>query len=354
MNKKSLAFDAAPTNAPVLAANFTIALEPAATKQRWLNDDSVLAVLRFGEHTAINRGNPREVSIALPALRRRDDPDLIEVWHSVAPIARGSDAGITYASNGAVLFGHLLIEETGEGQLSAATRGAYLDILRLLDRAGYPRLLRMWNYFSAINRDVDGLERYRAFCVGRHEAFGARGFEEHRLAAASAVGSLAPGLLIYFIAARESGLPVENPRQVSAYHYPDCYAPKSPLFSRAILKPWRAGAHLYVSGTASIVGHSTRHFDNTLEQFRETARNLEAIIATANRLRPPALKSSPLKSLAQLSHLKIYLRDANDLPLLDAEVGRVFGSAMPRIYLLAEICRRELLLEIDAFYAEAA
>jgi len=27
---------------------------------------------------------------------------------------------------------------------------------------------------------------------------------------------------------------------------------------------------------------------------------------------------------------------------------------MPRIYLLAEICRRELLLEIDAFYAEAA
>ncbi len=36
---------------------------------------------------------------------------------------------------------------------------------------GCPHLLRLWNYFSDINEDSDGLERYRHFNVGRQQAF---------------------------------------------------------------------------------------------------------------------------------------------------------------------------------------
>ena len=40
-------------------------------------------------------------------------------------------------------------------------------------------------------------------------------------------------------------------------------------------------------------------------------------------------------------------------PELDREVSRLFGD-IPRVYLLADICRSALLLEIDASYSEGS
>jgi chorismate lyase/3-hydroxybenzoate synthase len=154
-------------------------------------------------------------------------------------------------------------------------------------------------------------------------------------------------LLLYFLAASKPGMPIENPRQVSAFRYPKVYAPRHPLFSRAMLKQWDAGTHLYISGTASVVGHRTCHVGDTLEQLRETARNLEAIVSRTHELQPLALKSA-----AQLSLAKVYVRRAEDLFRIQSEFDRLFSPALPRTYLLADICRSDLLLEIDAFYCE--
>lgn len=317
-----------------------------ASADRWLRDDSVLALIRFGTHTEIKLEDPRQISIGLPPLGPQR---FVEVWRTHLPIVRRREGDLCYATDGEILFGSLLVEESTGGDLTQAAREGYSKILGLVERLGYRHLVRLWNYFPDINLEVEALERYRAFCVGRYEALAASGYEKHRLAAASAIGTHAPGLLLYFVAGRHAGTPIENPRQVSAFRYPKRYSPRHPLFSRAMLKRWNAGTHLYISGTASVVGHRTCHAGDILEQLRETARNIGAIVSKANELQPIGLTSP-----GQLSLAKIYLRRAEDLFRVQAEIDRLFSPAMPRTYLLADICRTGLLLEIDAFYSEPA
>lgn len=318
---------------------------PAAHAERWLADDRVIALFRFRDRTAVSAEDPREISIALPPL---GPEDLVEVWRTPEPCKRGRAGDLFHATDGEMLFGHLLIDESGAGGIASAARAAYGHVLRTIQALGYPSLVRIWNYFPEINVETDGLERYRAFCVGRHDALTAAGLDDERLAAASAIGTHAPGLLIYFIAAKDPPNPVENPRQVSAYRYPPQYGPRSPLFSRAAVKRWTAGTHFYISGTASVVGHRTCHEGDHLEQLRETFRNIEALIGHAR-----AAESLRIDSPRELKQLKIYVREPPHAELED-EVARLFGESMSRVYLLADICRAGLLLEIDGFYSEDA
>jgi chorismate lyase/3-hydroxybenzoate synthase len=328
------------------APGLDISYATETSADRWLRDDSVVALIRFGTRTEISAEDPRQISIGLPPLGPQR---YVEVWRTRLPVIRGREHDLYYAMDGEILFGALLITENGDGNLESAARTGYSRILKLTQSLGYNHLVRLWNYFPDINLEVNGLERYRAFCVGRYDAFSGSGYRRQRLAAASAIGTHAPGLLLYFLAASQPGTPIENPRQVSAFRYPKVYSPRHPLFSRAMLKPWNAGTHLYVSGTASVVGHRTCHVGDTLEQLRETARNMEAIVSRANELQPIALRA-----LAQLSHVKIYVRRAEDLFRIQSEFDRVFSPALPRTYLLADICRSDLLLEMDAFYCEPA
>jgi chorismate lyase / 3-hydroxybenzoate synthase len=331
---------------PHSAPGLDIFYAAESSAERWLRDDSVVALIRFGARTGISAEDPRQISIGLPPLGPQR---YVEVWRTRLPVIRGREHDLYYAMDGEILFGALLIAENGNGNLESASRAGYSRVLTLTQSLGYKHLVRLWNYFPDINLEVNGLERYRAFCVGRYDAFSASGYRRERLAAASAIGTHAPGVLLYFLASPQPGTPIENPRQVSAYRYPKVYSPRHPLFSRAMLKRWNAGTHLYVSGTASVVGHRTCHVGDTLEQLRETARNMEAIVSRVNEL-----QATPLKVLGQLSHVKIYVRRAEDLFRIQSEFDRLFSPAVPRTYLLADICRSDLLLEMDAFYCEPA
>ena len=140
--------------------------------------------------------------------------------------------------------------------LQAASAEAYRRIFRLLDAQGLPHLWRVWNCLSDINAETHGLERYRQFNIGRQDAF----LDSHRGAtgnvpAASAIGLAGGPLSVAFLAGATPALAVENPRQVSAYLYPADYGPRSPTFSRAVRATLSGQAALFVSGTASIVGH---------------------------------------------------------------------------------------------------
>ena len=85
-------------------------------------------------------------------------------------------------------------------------------------------------------------------------------------------------------AARVPGTPVENPRQVSAYRYPRQYGPQAPSFARAMLPPSQA-MPLLLSGTASVVGHESKHHDCVESQLAETFANFDSLIAAARALR---------------------------------------------------------------------
>jgi chorismate lyase / 3-hydroxybenzoate synthase len=283
-----------------------------------------------------------------PALRvvmhQCGEPSLVEVWTSASPVTCGRSGLIVHSANEEILFGAIDIEVSpDEPQFEDLVNDAYRQIFDLMESQGYPHLIRVWNYFPQINHESVGLENYQRFCRGRAVAFQARyGEFLYRLPSASAVGSHGGGVCIYFIASRSIGHHRENPRQVSAYHYPPQYGPRSPSFARATLKRWGDEGLLFISGTASIVGHESRHVGDIGAQVDETLRNIEALIGTT-----AAEEGVPFSGLRDLSHLKVYLREAVFLPEVQSRLNAAFGADPQSIYLEGDICRSDLLVEIE-------
>ena len=276
---------------------------------------------------------------------------LYEVWSSGRPAESGQHQRVRFRRSEEMLFGCITLAEAdfaapahAPSSLHAATAQAYAEICATLEAQQYPHLLRVWNYLPDINRDSQGTERYRQFNSARQCALQACGrAQSGSVPAASALGATSDSpVVVYFLAGRSAPVFVENPRQVSAYHYPRQYGTHSPLFSRAALLRQPQSLTLFVSGTASIVGHRSLHIGNTARQTRETLTNIEALLSEANRVTRGA--HFELDSLAY----KVYVRRPEDLALIQSELAATLGSQAQVIYLQADICRQDLLVEIEA------
>jgi len=83
------------------------------------------------------------------------------------------------------------------------------------------------------------------------------------------------------------------------------------------------------------------HPGNVLGQCRETMDNIAAVVAEANR----RCRSAPFRQ-DELSY-RVYFRHAGDFAAIRNLLAPLVGGAEV-IYLQADICRRDLLLEIEA------
>jgi chorismate lyase/3-hydroxybenzoate synthase len=261
-----------------------------------------------------------------------------EVWESASPTTPIARRSVRGAHNGEVMFGFL---SSPAAELESAARAMYDEVIQTAREGGYPHLVRLWNHLDGINREEDGMERYKRFCIGRAEAFAAHGYANGDLPAASGVGMTAPGLAIAFLASRTPASHVENPRQVSAYDYPACYAPRSPSFARATVAQWGAAAMIFVSGTSSVVGHETMHAGNVGAQLEETIRNLDEVIGAA------AARAGKSARFADSATAKLYVRRSADADAVIAVV-RAVAPETSILVVESDICRRDLLLEIEA------
>jgi len=272
-----------------------------------------------------------------------DSPAFHEVWRVDSVPLAGTSEGIQWRRAGDLLFGVIELAETpGGAGLRALSEQAYAGIFRLLDAQGLPHLWRVWNYMADINGSADGLERYRQFNLGRAEAFlqGARSVVG-RVPAACALGLAGGPLSIAFLAGPTPALPIENPRQVSAYHYPAAYGPRSPTFSRAALVYPPGQELLFISGTASIVGHQSVHPGDVVAQTGESMDNVAVVLEQANQR-----SRSGGHALDALSY-RVYIRHAADAPRVLAVMTERVGAA-PVVCVLADVCRAELLVEVEA------
>lgn len=298
-------------------------------------------------------GAPLELMPHLPqahlrkGLLGKGDGPVVELWQGRQE-ARSEMIGVTHCRhNGEVLFATVSTDVAGDSDdaLGAATYRAYRSLLDALQACGYPHFVRVWNSIPDINKDDNGLERYRRFNLGRYKAY-----QESQLPtavgapAACALGSFGGPLVLYCLASKTPPEPIENPRQTSAYQYPQQYGPRAPSFSRAAL--WRGEGDdsdvLFISGTASIVGHQTRHHGNVAAQAHETLTNLQAIAGEAI--------SRDTRDLATLSDLwlKAYIRHPSDAPAVRQVLAGHGLDADSVLYLQADICRADLLVEIEA------
>jgi chorismate lyase/3-hydroxybenzoate synthase len=322
---------------------FSATFASVSSTRELLDDPLVLALIEFGAAASQGDGDPRRIAVGLPQL---GPSPLVEVWRSATPVVSGTYGQVSYSSNEQVLFGHISVDEKDFSGVEEATMRAYESILPVAPEMGFPHYLRIWNYIPDINGEEDGVERYKCFCTGRHIALEEFAFSERGLPAASGVGSVSDKILIYFLAARDAGVQVENPRQVSAFHYPPQYGPKSPAFSRAMVKQWDTGKHLYISGTASIIGHESQHADNLLPQLTESLQNMSTLVKSAE-----TQHGVDIHTLAELSQIKVYVRDGQDHGVIRSHIDEQLGVGVPAIYLGGDLCRKNLLVEVEGLYA---
>jgi chorismate lyase / 3-hydroxybenzoate synthase len=296
----------------------------------WLDRRGTLAVIGFGD-VAVET-DPRCLRVPLAPV---DGAAPLEHWGVDAPVEHGDDDGVRWAAGAGWRYVAIELDESRYAGLENASEHAYR---RLLDHIGAQRerhLQRVWNYLYAINEGEGDAERYRRFCVGRLRVMDARKVE--RYPAASAIGHHGPrGLLqVYALCAAAPGRALENPRQVSAWRYPRVYGPASPSFARAMCLPDGA---LAISGTAAVVGHASHHEGDVRAQTEEAFANLHAL-----------LEGAGLPAFDARSPLKIYVRHREDAGAVRAVLARHLDPAVPRLLLHGDICRRELLAEIDGF-----
>ncbi|ROR83485.1 chorismatase, FkbO/Hyg5 family [Plantibacter flavus] len=258
----------------------------------------------------------------------------IETWHAtgnVTVVIRGS---VAVAHDGQQLVCAGFVPR--HGRWADAIRQAYAQGIALADELGYANIFRMWNMIGHINEtNQDGLEVYRDFCVGRAEAFDVRKMIDG-VPSATGIGSRGDGISFYFLATRSGRITnLENPNQVPAFEYPDDYGPRPPSFARA--STIDGADKLFISGTASILGHRTMHVGNIEKQLETTRDNLQALLRA----------SEDDERGWQLEHVKVYVRHSRDLETVRRFVEQNLPTPTPPVYMNVAICRSDLLVEIE-------
>jgi chorismate lyase/3-hydroxybenzoate synthase len=105
----------------------------------------------------------------------------------------------------------------------------------------------------------------------------------------------------------------------------------------------RAGEQLLISGTAAVVGHASRHDDDLAAQIDETLENLRSLLGEAG----------DRNGLGARSLLKAYLRHPADAAAFAAALHARVPALGGLLLLAGDICRSELLMEIDGVHALA-
>jgi chorismate lyase/3-hydroxybenzoate synthase len=307
----------------------------------WLeHDDDVLAVFEFGR-TPLDSVDSRHVPVALPQLGQKK---LVEVWQCDGPIKTGRWDLLRFAQGEQLTMGHIALDLRVHDDMRQVSRKAYDILQSFLQQSPHQWPLKIWNYVPDINRGSGDDELYRQFCLGRAEAVLIDPGDRPPLPAATAIGAPAgeAALQVYFLAASLPGLDVENPRQVSAWRYPRQYGPKSPLFSRGTILRLNGSQQFLISGTASVLGHQTHHENQVANQLSESLRNVSSLLDEGHRLMGDARASLDSDGI-----LKVYVRNPDHLELIRRTLDNEAPAEIPRIYLQGDICRENLLTEID-------
>lgn len=294
-----------------------------------LADSRALAVFGYGD-AAPELDDPRYLRVALAPIDA--DVGVYECWRVDGDVSSGRDGALRWSAGAGWLFAAL----DGCGDTTARAQQTYAELGAFLRARPPCHVQRLWNYLGDINRGDDDNERYKAFCVGRLRGMGSLFVDGYPAATAIGHRDDVDRLQMYCVATQKSGERVENPRQISAWRYPRQYGPTPPSFARAMLMPRRDA--LAISGTASIVGHESQHEGDLSAQLHETLANIRTLLRGADMD----------EALDERAILKAYVRHQEHV----AEVQSFLDAHAPqaqRLVLIGDICRRELLVEIDGW-----
>jgi enamine deaminase RidA (YjgF/YER057c/UK114 family) len=247
------------------------------------------------------------------------------------------------------------------------SQGVYQQTGEVLERmkaelgraeSGFEHVVRTWFYLAAITETEAGAQRYKELNRARADFY--RGIEfrctldepniPHGIYPASTgIGMRGTGLVAGCLALQTKRadaflLPLENPQQTPAYAYHPRFSPQSPKFSRGVALVLGDCITTWVSGTASVVHSVSLHPGDIQRQTEQTIDNIERLIAPENFAFHGIRNAGAC--LSDFAKIRVYLKRAEDFSQCRAICEKRFGS-VPAIYAMADVCRPELLVEIE-------
>jgi enamine deaminase RidA (YjgF/YER057c/UK114 family) len=248
--------------------------------------------------------------------------------------------------------GGLASPESAPRDTAAQATAAFARMASILRREGmdFGDVLRQWNYIEGV-LEGGGEERrgYQVFNDVRSIAYGPSRFPAG-YPAATGIGQAAGGVILAFIALSAPPdvriAPLTNPKQVDAHRYSEEVLVGSPLgekaaraspkFERGKLVASGAEQVVFVSGTAAIQGERSVDPGDVAAQTRTSIENVAL-------LRPGA----------RLVQLRVYVKRPEDVPVVRGICEEAYGS-VPSLYVRADVCREELLVEIEGMMVAPA
>ena len=234
---------------------------------------------------------------------------------------------------------------SGDPDPDAQADEALAGAAAILAAAGmdFGHVVRQWNTIGRMLDCVpDARQRYQIFNDARTKAYAACTFP-HGYPAATGIGQAVERTQVELIALDGPGVRIEsrsNPEQVDAHRYsdavlpgavdPELHAKTPPKFERAVALESSGGHTVLVSGTASIVGEQSVGAGDVVAQTRTTLHHIDTLLEG----RAP-------------THLRVYVKHAKDVPAV-RNVCQAAHGPVPATYVIADVCRDELLVEIEA------
>lgn len=264
--------------------------------------------------------------------------------------------GIIESSEESMLFIEGIPASDFSNRVRQQSQEVFAKLDNLLTTHGFAvdDIVRQWNYIGSIVSYRDGKQNYQEFNDAR-TCYYAKGEWANGYPAATGIGAAGDCIIVGGIAFKKakqgdkSVYPIDNPLQVAAHFYSkrvlvddDQNAMKStPKFERAKLIETANGACCFVSGTAAIRGEESVDANSAKEQTVKTIENIEYLVSKDNLVR---FGCKPY----DLSYVKlhVFVKHKQDYE----EVRTVVAEAYPHIpvvYTIADVCRGELLVEIE-------
>ena len=222
----------------------------------------------------------------------------------------------------------------------------------------FSNIFRQWNYIEDITHvehDMKSSQHYQQFNNVRSNYYSTSDFTQG-YPAATGIGIKAGGVMVSFFASSSEGyrtLAIENPLQTAAFEYTKNVligeaeyrgsTKCTPKFARAKFVANNESEHVFISGTASIREEVIVGENDVARQTEITLENIQKLICrdTLTSIN----KAEGL--LPQIGFIRVYIKYADDY-LTVRKICEQFLPGVPGIYVVSDICREKLLVEIEA------
>ncbi|MDR1259090.1 MAG: endoribonuclease L-PSP [Tannerellaceae bacterium] len=222
----------------------------------------------------------------------------------------------------------------------------FMQADELLKTEGFPvnSIVRQWNYIEQITGLTGGDQNYQSFNNARSD-FYSRSDWANGYPAATGIGTNMGGVVVDFDAVLFTSpgafaTPIDNPLQIAAHAYSadvlkTAFEKKTtPKFERAKSLTFGQRRLVYISGTAAIRGEESLKGTGLELQLRATMENIGRL--TGNSM---------------LSLLRVYLKNKADYEPA-RQLMNTYNLSIPVSYMCADVCRDELLIEIEGIAIE--